>query len=284
MATSQNMKKGTRSGRIARPEPQSDWDSFSLTTGIPKDKKGIFPLPTGTTTSHRTELGVEGTAQEGRTVEALSPQQQIPQRRGRPRKNKEAGETRISDEPRTRPIVEQLLMRVVRLEPLEGTSRESGRRMRRMDVHGSNDQETSQQLKQAKLAIVELYQENRELRQQLATKITEASTTQGREGNMTWLKRQLREAQDTIVQLREAQWLSEERYAKHSRECEATEEIAHSSRQRAKETRLAEFIPVFTNRRKILTILKETSPKTFFHFNNGHDCLQPLVAHTSPNK
>jgi enterochelin esterase-like enzyme len=35
---------------------------------------------------------------------------------------------------------------------------------------GTNDQETSQQLKQAKLAIVELYQENRELRQQLATK------------------------------------------------------------------------------------------------------------------
>jgi predicted RNase H-like nuclease (RuvC/YqgF family) len=67
---------------------------------------------------------------------------------------------------------------------------------------GANSQETSQQLKQAKLAIVELYQENRELRQQLATKTTEASTTQGREGNVTWLKRQLREAQDTIVQLR----------------------------------------------------------------------------------
>jgi hypothetical protein len=74
METSQNMKKGTRSGRITKPEPQSDWDSFSLTTGIPKDKKGFFLYP-GTMTSHCTELGVEGTMQEGRIVEALSPQQ-----------------------------------------------------------------------------------------------------------------------------------------------------------------------------------------------------------------
>jgi hypothetical protein len=50
-----------------------------------------------------------------------------------------------------------------------------------------------------------MYQENRELRQQPATKITEASTTQSHEGNVTWLKRKLQKAQDTIVQLREAQ-------------------------------------------------------------------------------
>jgi hypothetical protein len=42
---------------------------------------------------------------------------------------------------------------------------------------------------------------------------------------MTWLKRQLRKAQDMIVQLREAQWLSEERNARKSREHEAVEEI-----------------------------------------------------------
>jgi hypothetical protein len=162
-------------------------------------------------------------------VETLSPQQRIPQRRGRPRKNKEAVETKLSDEPRAQSITEKLLMRVIRLEPLEGTSRESRSRTRRMDASGSNDQETTQQLKQAKLSIAKLYQENRKLRQQLATKITEASTTQGREGNATWLKRQLREAQDTIVQLREAQRLSEERNARHSRECEAVEEIARAA-------------------------------------------------------
>jgi hypothetical protein len=98
-----------------------------------------------------------------------------------------------------------------------------------MDTTGVNDQEPSQQLKQAKLAITELYQENMELRRQLATKTMEASTVQGREGNVAWLKRQLREVQDTIVQLREAQRLSEERHTKHSRECEATEKEARAA-------------------------------------------------------
>jgi hypothetical protein len=98
-----------------------------------------------------------------------------------------------------------------------------------MDATCSNDQETTQKLKKAKLAITELYQENRELRQQLATKIAEASTTQGHTGKMMWLKRQLWEAQDTILQLHKAQQLSEERNAKHSRECEVTEEIVHTA-------------------------------------------------------
>jgi len=49
------------------------------------------------------------------------------------------------------------------------------------------------------MAITELYQENMELRRQLATKATEVSETQGRKGNMAWLKRNLREVQDTIV-------------------------------------------------------------------------------------
>jgi hypothetical protein len=200
METSQNMNKGTHSGRITRLEPQSDWDSFSLRTGFPKGEREIFPSPTGMTKSHLSGLGMEETTQEGRTVETLSPQQWIPQRRGRPRKNKEVVETKLSDESRAQSIVEKLLMRIVRLEPL--------------DASGSNYQETTQQLKQAKLSIIELYHENRKLRQQ------------GREGNATWLKRQLREAQDTIVQLREAQQLSEERNAKHSRECEVVEEIA----------------------------------------------------------
>ena len=53
---------------------------------------------------------------------------------------------------------------------------------------GSNYQETYEHLKQEKLAIAELYQENRELRPQLATKTMEASIAQDLEGNMMWLK------------------------------------------------------------------------------------------------
>jgi hypothetical protein len=60
-----------------------------------------------------------------------------------------------------------------------------------VDVAGTNDQYPSQQ---EKLAIVELSQENRELRQQLAIKTIEVSAAQGHEGNVTWLKIHLREA------------------------------------------------------------------------------------------
>jgi hypothetical protein len=120
--------------------------------------------------------------------------------------------------------IEELLMHAIRLEPVEGTSRESWGRRRRTDTESTDVCEPSQQLKQAQLAIAELYQENRELRQQLAAKTLEVSTSQGHEGNMTWLKRQLREAQDTIIQLHETQRVSEERNVKHFRECEPTME------------------------------------------------------------
>jgi hypothetical protein len=73
-------------------------------------------------------------------------------------------------------------------------------------------------LKKAQLTIVEIYQENREMRQQLVAKTLEASTSQGREGNVTWLKRQLSEAQYTIIQLCEAQRMSEERNSNHFKE------------------------------------------------------------------
>jgi hypothetical protein len=52
---------------------------------------------------------------------------------------------------------------------------------------------------------------------------------------MTWLKRQLREAQDTIIQLHEAQRMSEERNAKHFKECGPTMENIHGSGQCAEE-------------------------------------------------
>jgi hypothetical protein len=48
-----------------------------------------------------------------------------------------------------------------------------------------------------------------ELRQQLAMKITEASTTQGHEGNGSWIKRQIWEEHDTTIQLHEAQRILE---------------------------------------------------------------------------
>jgi len=64
-------------------------------------------------------------------------------------------------------------------------------------------------------------------------KILEVSTSKGHEGNMTWLKRQLREAQDTIIQLHETQRVLDERNVKHLRECEPTMEKVCTALARA---------------------------------------------------
>jgi hypothetical protein len=98
-------------------------------------------------------------------LEAPSPQQSIPQRRGRPRKNKEIGETQDLRETRAKSVVEELLMHTIRLEPVEGPSRETCDRRRRKYTEGMDICEPSQQLKKEKIAIAELYQENRELTQ-----------------------------------------------------------------------------------------------------------------------
>jgi hypothetical protein len=94
-------------------------------------------------------------------------------------------------------------MRAIRLEPVKGTSRENWSRTRREDAKGIEVREPSYQLNQEKFAIIEIYKENMELRQQLAANTLEVSASQGREGYATWLKIQLREVQDIIIQLRE---------------------------------------------------------------------------------
>jgi hypothetical protein len=95
----------------------------------------------------------------------------------------------------------------------------------------ANTQEMKQQLKQAQHVIAQFYQENRELRRQLAEKIIETPTSQSqagqlsptspttRENNINWLKKQLREAQDVIIELREEKRMSEERIMEHFKEC-----------------------------------------------------------------
>jgi hypothetical protein len=48
-------------------------------------------------------------------------------------------------------------MRAIQIEPIGGSSHEDKSRTRKADITGENNQEPSQQLKQANLAIVELY-------------------------------------------------------------------------------------------------------------------------------
>jgi hypothetical protein len=60
--------------------------------------------------------------EEGKILEALFPQKLIPQRRGRPRKNKETEEAQVPSKPRVNLATEELIMHVIRLEPIEGSS------------------------------------------------------------------------------------------------------------------------------------------------------------------
>jgi hypothetical protein len=144
MGTPQNISWGTRSRRSARLEPQSTWDSFLLATGIPEVSKGGFYLRAKMMISYHAKVEVEEVVPEGRMLEAMPPQQQIPWRRGRPRKNKEVGENQIPSESCARSTAKELLMRVIRLEPVEATSRGSGRITRRKDAIGSNVRELTQ--------------------------------------------------------------------------------------------------------------------------------------------
>jgi hypothetical protein len=78
MVISQSIRKGTQRSIIVRSKPQNDWESFSLVEGIPKDAKGVIPLPIETIKSNRAEPEAERLAEGGKIVEALSPQKQIP--------------------------------------------------------------------------------------------------------------------------------------------------------------------------------------------------------------
>jgi hypothetical protein len=100
--------------------------------GVPEASKGYFDLHAETMVSPHAEVEVEEVTSEGHKVEVMLPQQKIPWRRGRPRKNKEVGEeNQILIESRARSAAEEFLMRVIRLEPVETISRGSRNRTRR---------------------------------------------------------------------------------------------------------------------------------------------------------
>jgi hypothetical protein len=81
--------------------------------------------------------------------------------------------------------VEDLFIHSIWIEPIDGPRREDSNRRRRTNNEGKSIHGPLQQINKAQLSIVELYQVNRELRQQLATKTLEASMPQSREGNET---------------------------------------------------------------------------------------------------
>jgi hypothetical protein len=201
-----------------------DWDSFMISADIPRDPKGDIPLSARETTFHSAGERKEDVMGKGKgkEIEDSSSHQPTPQKRGRPRLTNKTEEIQAPSKPRTKSAAKRLLMRIVQLEPVEGARKGIDERWRKSGDENVNVQELSQQLKQAQHAIAELYQENRELRRQLAERTIEMPTSQSRAGNVNWLKKQLREAQDVIIQLREEQRVSEERITEHFKECRPT--------------------------------------------------------------
>jgi hypothetical protein len=98
------------------------WDLFLFSADIPRDPKGDPPLPMGKTTSHSSEAEKERAAEKEKTVEVSFSQQPIPRKRGKPRNNREPGEAQAPSEPHTKSVAEKLLMCVVWLEPVKGSS------------------------------------------------------------------------------------------------------------------------------------------------------------------
>jgi hypothetical protein len=123
-----------------------------------RDPKGYIPLSTRETVLHYAGVRREDVTEKGNEIEDFSTHQPAPWKRGKLRLIKKPKEIQAPSELHTHSSVEKLLMRIVRLEPVEGSSRGIGERRRRSGDENVDDQESSQQLKQAHLAIAELYQ------------------------------------------------------------------------------------------------------------------------------
>jgi hypothetical protein len=120
-------------------EPQNAWDSFFFKTGVPKASKGDSYLHVEKIVSPRVEAEVEEVTSKGHKLETMLTQHQMPQRRGRPKKNKEfGGEIHVSIELCARSATEEFLMHAIWIYLFKTTSRGSGSRMRREKTSGSN--------------------------------------------------------------------------------------------------------------------------------------------------
>lgn len=196
------MGRGLRGSRSARSHPQRTWDSFMWASR-------------GTTiflevvSASKDELGVVvDTSGRNMLETAPSPGPKL-WRRGRPKKKTWEGEgDRPKDELSGCPTLEESIILTDHLE-LVGTNDKGGRRRKgRAEAPGASIENFTQQIEQAQFSIVELYQENRELRHQLAEKTQRILPPQGRAGSTIWLQRQLQEPQDTIMELHEVQQMA----------------------------------------------------------------------------
>jgi hypothetical protein len=95
---------------------------------IPRDPKGDIPLSAREVTFHNAGARIEDVTRKGKEIEDSSSHQPTPRKRGRPRLIKKPEEIQVPNELCTQSAAERLLMRVVQLEPVEGSSMGIGER------------------------------------------------------------------------------------------------------------------------------------------------------------
>jgi len=149
---------------------KKDWDSFQISTNITRDPKGGIPLSSRKTTLHSVGERKDDATEKrkGKEIEDSSSHQPTSQKRGRPRLTNKTKEIQATSKPHTKSIGKRFPMRTIRLEPVESASKGIYERHGNSIDENVNVHELSQQLKQAQYAIAGIYQENRELRRQMA--------------------------------------------------------------------------------------------------------------------
>jgi hypothetical protein len=188
MGSPSNTGQGLQGSQSARSEPQRAWDSFLLASRVLETPTGGTGSCLEMVSAFSMEIGVEKGMSERGMLGNVPSQERKPRRRGRPRKDTGKGEEdRLPTELSVRPAPEGSVMLTNWSEPVGTTGRGSRRQKEREKAPGSPVESPTQQLERAQLAIVELYQENRELWSQLAEKNREVSVSWDREGSTAWL-------------------------------------------------------------------------------------------------
>jgi hypothetical protein len=208
------------------------WNSFLISANIPRDPKGDIPLSAKESTLHNSEARNEDVTErrKRKEIEDSSFSQPTSQKRSKSRLTNKTEEIQAPVNRAPNPLPRDFPY-TIQLELVECAYKGIDERQVELGEENANTQEMKQQLKQVQDVIAQCYQENRELRRQLAEKIIETPAPQSqagqlsptsptaRETNINWLKKQLIEVQDVIIELREEKRISEGRIMEHFKEC-----------------------------------------------------------------
>jgi len=152
-----------------------DGNYFLMSTNIPREPKGDIPLSAEETTLHSLMERKEHVTRKikGKEIEDMSFGQPTFQKKSRSRVIDKTKDIQTPSKPCTKSFVKTFPMHIIHIELVEGENEGIYERHEELSEENVNSQEMKQQLKKAQHIISQLYQENKELRRQLAERIIE---------------------------------------------------------------------------------------------------------------